>query len=65
MQKPGLLIALLSILVVSCTTEEVPWRDLIGDNLTEWEQLNGSADYKIVDWRPILYFRSFPFLIFL
>lgn len=49
MQKPVLLIALISILAVSCTTEKVPWHDLIGDNLDGWEQLNGSADYKIVD----------------
>jgi hypothetical protein len=49
MKKSGIIvfITLLSV-ITSCKNEE-PWIDLIGDNLDNWEQLNGTADYRLVD----------------
>ena len=38
----------LSLIIVSCRDED-PWVDLINDNPENWEQLNGSAYYKIVN----------------
>jgi len=37
------------LLLSSCTTEKLPWKDLIGGKLDQWEQLNGSASYEIRD----------------
>ncbi|MBN1388657.1 MAG: DUF1080 domain-containing protein [Bacteroidales bacterium] len=49
MKKSKILVfaALLSV-ITSCRNEET-WIDLIGDNLDNWEQLNGNADYQLVN----------------
>ena len=48
MKKSAIVIFILSLIITSCENKE-PWIELIGDNLDNWEQLNGSADYKIVN----------------
>ena len=48
MKKSAIVIFILSLIITSCEDKE-PWIELIGDNLDNWEQLNGSADYKLVN----------------
>ncbi|MDT8400327.1 MAG: DUF1080 domain-containing protein [Bacteroidales bacterium] len=48
MKQSALLILLLGLTVISCNQKD-PWTDLIGENLDNWEQLNGRAVYRIVD----------------
>lgn len=49
MKKIFLFTAIILILFVSCTGEKEPWRDLVDDKLEMWEQLNGTAEYSVVD----------------
>ena len=44
-----LIIIALSLLGSSCKSEKEPWIDLVNGSLDSWEQLNGSAGYKLVD----------------
>ncbi len=43
-----LLFIILVTKLTSCENSE-PWIDLIGNNLNNWEQLNGNAEYQIVN----------------
>ncbi len=47
----NIIIAFFATLLImsSCTAEKLPWEDLINGNLDQWEQLNGSASYKVID----------------
>jgi hypothetical protein len=40
--------ALLFVLLVTCNTSDGQWKNLIGKDLSNWEQLNGTAPFKIV-----------------
>lgn len=48
MKTPALLIIIISFILCSCQDKD-PWIDLIGENLDNWEQLNGNAEYRLVD----------------
>lgn len=48
MKRSAILITILTLILTSCVDKD-PWIELIGNNLDNWEQLNGSADYKIVN----------------
>ncbi len=48
MKKSAIVVFFLLLIIVACKDKD-PWMDLIGDNLANWEQLNGSADYKMVN----------------
>jgi len=48
MKKSVYVLFLLAVTVTSCK-EKNPWIDLIGDNLDNWEQLNGTAEYRLVN----------------
>ncbi|MFO7853200.1 MAG: 3-keto-disaccharide hydrolase [Bacteroidota bacterium] len=48
MKKSVILIFTLLSIINSCRQRE-PWIDLIGKNLDNWEQLNGDADYNLVN----------------
>jgi len=43
-----LFFSILLAIVTSCDNGE-PWIELIGNNLDNWEQLNGDADYELVN----------------
>ena len=42
------LFIILFTIITSCENRE-PWIDLIGNNLDNWEQLNGDADYQFIN----------------
>ncbi|MEA1887210.1 MAG: DUF1080 domain-containing protein [Bacteroidota bacterium] len=48
MKNSTIVIFMLLLIITSCEHRE-PWINLIGDNLDNWEQLNGNADYQLVN----------------
>ncbi|MGM0667070.1 MAG: 3-keto-disaccharide hydrolase [Bacteroidota bacterium] len=48
MKKSLIVLIFVALTVISCK-EKNPWTDLIGDNLDNWEQLNGTAEYRLVN----------------
>jgi hypothetical protein len=43
------LFSVVFILMSSCKTNDVPWENLIKNNLSEWIQINGPATYQLID----------------
>mgnify|MGYP002682511706 CR=1 FL=1 len=49
MKRSGLITAILMLCLLTACSEKEPWINLIKKDLSAWEQLNGTAPYKLED----------------
>ena len=49
MKRSGLITAILMLCVITACSEKEPWTNLLKKDLSAWEQLNGTAPFKLED----------------